>query len=122
MYTSVVMQCALCTLQFGALCSMHCGALCTVHYAASYARCRPTGVGSGSDRRRFRCSYLTRPLCYDEDAVQVMSKVTGNADAGDEANVTPDLASQSVQACGNHVQVDNQSDQLARQCEYNVPA
>ena len=67
---------AVCTLQFGALCSMHCGALCIVHYAASYARCRPTGVGSGSDGRRFRCSYLTRRLCYDEDALQVMSKVT----------------------------------------------
>ena len=105
-----------------AVCTLQCGALYTVHYAASYARCRPTGVGSGSDGRRFRCSYLTRPLCYDEDAVQVMSKVTGNADADDDANASTDLASHSVQACGNHVQVGNQSDQLARQCEHNVPA
>ena len=97
---------------------MHCGALCSVHYAALYAHCRPTGVGSGSDGRRFRCSYLTRQLCYDEDAVQVMSRVTVSADA----NATPDLASHSVQASSNHVQVSNQSDQLARQFEYNVPA
>ena len=81
------------------------------------ARC-PTGVGSGSDRRRFRCSYLTLLFCYDEDACDEQD-CDGESPfvmlgPHDDVNGTSDLASQAGQeASGNLVKVGNQSNQFA---------
>ena len=80
--------------------------LCSIH-SSVVESLAPTGVGSGSNRRRFRCSYLTRLFCYDEE------EASNNDDAGNDVNATPDLASQTGQVSGNLVQVGNQSDWFA---------